>query len=107
MTDEMTLQLQAQLKLERARATDLKMLEEYQGREVVIDTPSTAYGGILSDIGSRFVKLTDCKQYDADLHYFEKHIEDLGGKSIRIPDKVFSISGIGQIVLLEDLEALQ
>ncbi len=91
-----------QLMLDKARAVDLEILEQYREKEVVIRTPrSNVYGGIITEVGSEFIYVTDFKEYKK--WPLEKSRENIKIFFNKIPDRTLSRSQIEEIFLLEDV----
>jgi len=95
--------LELQLRLNRAKATDIEVLKKYREREVVIGAKNKCYGGTISDVGSEFIYLTHCKAYGFSLKYSEENPRKLQ-HFLRVPERTLSISQIEEIVLLEDIK---
>jgi hypothetical protein len=60
----MKTQIQIQAQLNAAASIDLDILEMYKGKEIIADTRTSTYGGILTDFGHDFVRLEKCKLYN-------------------------------------------
>ncbi len=100
------LRLELALQLQRAQAADLQMLNEYKGKEVVIEAGGF-YGGILSEVGSKFVHLTGAKIYDSGidqlngLYNSKPDRQDIDPK--KVPDRTIAQSTIEKIALAEEV----
>ena len=101
-------QFDVQAILNRAVAQDMEILEKYRGKEAIMEIKGYQHcqGGIIKNIGSELIELSDCKEYNGTSirEYQSKPMSpDLNRFKQRVNRAILK-NRIEEIVLLEDLK---